>query len=55
MHDDIYDQDVLLLLHRDAIRAEECSATYQRLMDRVLAPMIGRNVQSYVDDMVVTS
>jgi len=24
-------------------------------MDRVLAPMIGRNVQAYVDDMVVTS
>ena len=31
------------------------SATYQRLMERVLAPMIGRNVQAYVDDMVVTS
>ena len=30
-------------------------ATYQRLMDRMLAPMIGRNVQAYVDDMVVTS
>jgi len=29
--------------------------TYQRLMDRVLAPMLGRNVQVYVDDMVVTS
>jgi len=30
-------------------------ATYQRLMDRVLAPMLGRNVHAYVDDMVVTS
>ena len=30
-------------------------ATYQRLMDRILAPMIGRNVLAYVDDMVVTS
>ena len=30
-------------------------ATYQRLMDRVLAPMLGLNVQAYVDDMVVTS
>jgi len=30
-------------------------ATYQRLMDRIPAPMIGRNVQAYVDDMVVTS
>jgi len=24
-------------------------------MDKILAPMIGRNVQAYVDDMVVTS
>ena len=30
-------------------------ATYQRLMDSVLAPMIERNVQACVDDMVVTS
>ena len=30
-------------------------ATYQRLMDRVLVPMLGWNVQAYVDDMVVTS
>ena len=30
-------------------------ATYQRLMDRVLAPMLGWNVQAYVDNMVVTS
>jgi len=30
-------------------------ATYQRLMDKVLAPMLGQNVQAFVDDMVVTS
>ena len=30
-------------------------ATYQRLMDKVLAPMLRRNVQAYVDDMVVMS
>ena len=30
-------------------------ATYQRLMDRLLAPMLWRNVQAYKDDMVVTS
>jgi len=29
--------------------------TYQRLMDRILSPMIRHNVQAYVDDMVVTS
>jgi len=34
---------------------KNAGATYQRLMDKVLAPMLGRNVQTYVDDMVVTS
>ena len=34
---------------------KNAGTTYQRLMDRVLAPMIGRNMQAYVDDMVVTS
>jgi len=34
---------------------KNAGATYQRLMDRILTPMIGRNVQAYVDDMVVTS
>ena len=30
---------------------KHAGVTYQRLMDRVLAPMIGRNMQAYVDDM----
>jgi len=30
-------------------------ATCQRLMDQILAPMLGRNVHAYVDDMVFTS
>jgi len=34
---------------------KNAGATYQRLMDKVLAPMSGRNMQAYVDDMVVTS
>jgi len=34
---------------------KNADSTYQRLMDKVLAPMIGRNVQGYVDNMVVTS
>jgi len=34
---------------------KNAGATYQRLMDKVLAPMLGRNVQAYVDDMVLTS
>ena len=33
---------------------KNAGTTYQRLMDKVLAPMLGRNVQAYVDDMVVT-
>jgi len=34
---------------------KNAGATYQRLIDRVLATMLGRNVHAYVDDMVVTS
>jgi len=34
---------------------KNAGATYQRLMDKVLASMLGRNVQAYVDNMVVTS
>jgi len=34
---------------------KNAGATYQRLMDKVLAPMLGRKVQAYVEDMVVTS
>ena len=34
---------------------KNAGATYQRLMDKVLATMLGRNVHAYVDDMVVTS
>jgi len=30
-------------------------ATYQGIMDHILSPMLGRNVQVYVDDMVLTS
>ncbi|XP_068504429.1 uncharacterized protein [Phaseolus vulgaris] len=34
---------------------KNAGTTKQRLMDRVLSPMLGRNVHAYVDDMVVTS
>ena len=36
-------------------RLKNADATYQRLMDRILAPIIGHNVQAYVDDIVITS
>ena len=32
---------------------KNASATYQRLMNKMFAPHIGRNVQVYVDDMLV--
>ena len=34
---------------------KNASTTYQRLMNRMFAPQIGRNVQVYVDDMLVKS
>ena len=32
---------------------KNAGVTYQRLMNRMFAPKIGRNVQVYVDDMLV--
>lgn len=32
---------------------KNAGATYQRLMDKILADQMGRNVEAYVDDMVV--
>ena len=34
---------------------KNAGTTYQRLMDKVLVPRLGRNVYAYVDDMVVAS
>ena len=34
---------------------KNAGVTYQRLMNRMFAPQIGRNVQVYVDDMLVKS
>lgn len=34
---------------------KNAGATYQRLMDKILADQMGRNVEAYVDDMVVKS
>jgi len=30
-------------------------ATYQHLMYKILQPMLGRNMEAYVDDMMLTS
>nr|KYP55827.1 Retrovirus-related Pol polyprotein from transposon 17.6 [Cajanus cajan] len=34
---------------------KNAGATYQRLMDKVLVNQLGRNVEAYVNDMVVKS
>ena len=34
---------------------KNAGTTYQRLMNKMFAPQIGRNVQVYVDDMLVKS
>ncbi|KAL0394641.1 UNVERIFIED_CONTAM: hypothetical protein Slati_4430300 [Sesamum latifolium] len=34
---------------------KNAGATYQRLMDKIFRPQIGRNVEVYVDDMLVKS
>ncbi|KAL0427921.1 UNVERIFIED_CONTAM: hypothetical protein Slati_2966900 [Sesamum latifolium] len=34
---------------------KNAGATYQRLVDKILRPQIGRNVEVYVDDMLVKS
>jgi len=33
---------------------KNASTTYQRMMDRILTPMLGKNVQAYLNDMVAT-
>ena len=36
-------------------RLKNVGATYQRLMNKMFAYQIGRNIQVYVDDMLVKS
>lgn len=36
-------------------RLKNAGATYQRLMDKIFADQMGRNMEAYVDDMVVKS
>ena len=38
-----------------SFRLKNTGATYQRLMNKMFAHQIGRNVQVYIDDMLVNS
>jgi hypothetical protein len=44
-----------ILLQDDAFRAKNVGATYQRCMQACLKEQIGRNVEVYVDDIVIKS
>ncbi|KAK1664335.1 hypothetical protein QYE76_052494 [Lolium multiflorum] len=39
----------------NALRVENAGATYQRMMQKCLATQIGKNVQVYIDDVVITT
>ncbi|GJZ15159.1 hypothetical protein Tco_0550836 [Tanacetum coccineum] len=45
----------VILLLEDALRAKNVGATYQRLVDKVFESQIGRNLEAYIDDMVIKS
>ncbi|GKA37339.1 reverse transcriptase domain-containing protein [Tanacetum coccineum] len=40
---------------KDAVRIKERGATYQRLVDSAFQKQLGRNLEAYVDDMVIKS
>ncbi|GJT27997.1 reverse transcriptase domain-containing protein [Tanacetum coccineum] len=42
-----------VLLQEDALWTENARATYQRLVDKVFKSQIRRNMEAYVDDMVI--
>nr|GEU74076.1 reverse transcriptase domain-containing protein [Tanacetum cinerariifolium] len=44
-----------LLLYQDAIRPEEHRGTYQRLVNSAFQVHLGKNLEVYVDDMVIKS
>ena len=43
----------LLLLHLDAFRPPNVGATFQRAMQTSLGSQLGRNMEAYIDDIVV--
>jgi hypothetical protein len=42
-----------ILLQGHAFRFEEQGATYQQLMNKMFQGQIGKNMEVYVDDMIV--
>ena len=44
-----------LLLQGNALWTENAGATYQRLVNKMLSEQISRNMEVYVDDMLVKS
>ncbi|GJT89462.1 reverse transcriptase domain-containing protein [Tanacetum coccineum] len=44
-----------ILLLKNAVRIKNAGATYQRLVDKAFQKQIGRNLEVYVDDLVIKS
>ena len=55
MQDSVHDRAILLLLHGDALRVKERGRHLPEVDGQSVSAMLGRNVQAYVDNMVVTS
>lgn len=43
------------MLHENVIHLKNAGATYECMVDKVFKDQIGRNVEVYVDDMVIKS
>jgi hypothetical protein len=43
----------MLLLHKNVVRIKEHGATYQRCMQSYFKEQIGRNLEVYVDDIIM--
>ncbi|GJV11443.1 reverse transcriptase domain-containing protein [Tanacetum coccineum] len=44
-----------ILLYQNAFRPQNAGATYQRLIDKAFDSQVGRNIEVYVDDLVIKS
>ncbi|GJZ49367.1 reverse transcriptase domain-containing protein [Tanacetum coccineum] len=51
----IYHKSRDILLFKDAVWLKNAGATYQRLVDKAFQRQIGRNLEVYVDDLVIKS
>ncbi|GAA0159937.1 hypothetical protein LIER_16606 [Lithospermum erythrorhizon] len=44
-----------ILFESHVVRLEECGATYQRMVNAIFKSQIGKNMEIYMDDMLIKS